>query len=79
MPRYFFHIRHPNSELIRNEEGGTFDGSGRARSEAVHGLCDLAVDISRHGHFALGLSTQIVDEDGNALEALSARETVSDR
>ena len=74
MPRYFFHILHPNREPILDEEGGEFLDFEKARSEAVHSLRDLAVDILRNGRYAHGLSLQITDKDGTVLETLTARE-----
>ena len=74
MPRYFFHILHPDREPILDEEGGDFDDFEMARSEAVHSLRDLAVDILRNGRYAHSLSLQIVDKDGTVLETLDARE-----
>ena len=75
MPRYFFHILHPNSEPIRDEEGGDFDNFETAKQEAVDSLRDLAVDALKGGRYAHGLAIQIVDEAGTVLDTLYARET----
>jgi hypothetical protein len=75
MPRYFFHILHPDSEPFRDEEGGDFDNFEQARSEAVHGLRYLALDIARQGRIVHGLSVQIADKDGTVLETLNAHES----
>jgi hypothetical protein len=75
MPRYFFHILHPNLEPILDEEGGEFDNFKTARQEAADSLRDLAVDSFKQGRYAHGLALQIMDERGTVLETLNARET----
>jgi hypothetical protein len=75
MPRYFFHILHPNCEPILDDEGGEFDDFETAKQEAADSLRDLAVDSFKRGRYAHRLALQIMDESGTVLETLNARET----
>ena len=72
MPRFFFHIVHPDSPPVPDDEGLVFDNMDEARAEALASLRDLIGDTS-HGRVpAPGLAIQIVDEDNHVLETFRA-------
>ena len=74
MPRYFFHIRRPDSELVPDEEGAEFEEYEAAKHEAVESVRDLTVDTIKRGSKVASLAVEIADDDGKVLDTIKARE-----
>ena len=74
MPRYFFHIRHPDNALVPDEEGAEFKDYETARSEAVASIQDIAFDALRSGERIAGLAIEIADGTGKPLGNVQARD-----
>ena len=76
MPRYFFHISHPGSALIRDDEGQEFKDLTSAQQEAMASLNDLAREAVKCGDTVKGLLIQISDERGTVLASIHAPENL---
>jgi cytidylate kinase len=74
MPRYYFHINHPGSALIRDDEGQVFEDLASARREAMASVNDLAREARKRGDSVKGLLIQIADQEGVVLESVHAPE-----
>lgn len=74
MPRYFFHINHPGSPLIRDDEGQAFEDLASAKQEAVASVSDLAREARKRGESVKGVLIQIADETGIVLASVHAPE-----
>ena len=48
MPRYFFHIRHPDY-LVPDEEGAEFPDDVAAQHEGLESARDITADLVRSG------------------------------
>jgi hypothetical protein len=72
MPRYFFHIVHPNSSPVLDDEGEPFENIETARADAVASIREIAADAIKHGRKMSGLAIQIADETGKVLDTATA-------
>lgn len=75
MPRYFFHIRHPD-QLVPDEEGAEFPDDAAARSEGLESARDIAADAVRGGKSVTGWAIEIVDGNARALGSVSAQDVI---
>jgi hypothetical protein len=78
MPRYFFHILHPDSSSpILDDEGAEFEDYEAAKHEAVESARDLAIDAIKRGNKVDGFAVEIMDEAGKVLDTIRAREAIN--
>jgi len=75
MPRYFFHIRHPDY-LVPDEEGAEFPDDVAAQHEGLESARDITADLVRSGKPVLGWVIEIVDEKGAILDSVGAPEAI---
>jgi hypothetical protein len=47
MPRYYFHLRYLDDDLVLDDEGQEFSDFAAARDEAVASICDFVADAIR--------------------------------
>jgi hypothetical protein len=68
MPLYFFHIVHPNSSPVLDDEGEQFEDIETARADAVASIREIVADAIKHGRKVSELAIQIADETGKVLD-----------
>ena len=75
MPRYFFHLVHPDRDPVRDDEGITFDDDAGAKLEGLTSLGELVRDTARDLSFQGYVSVQIVRAGAGVIAILTARVT----
>ncbi|MEP6831726.1 MAG: hypothetical protein ABI963_15410 [Rhizomicrobium sp.] len=77
MPRYFFHILHPDISPIPDREGADYDGLDAAKQEAVASVRDLVAEAVKYGTKVAGLGIEIWDDAGQVLKVVHAKDAFS--
>ena len=71
MPRYFFHLIHPDRDVVRDDEGIMFEDDAAARREGIVSLGELMAEASISKPIPFSVSVQIVREGGRIIDTLS--------
>lgn len=71
MPRYYFHLLHPNREPLVDDEGLVFEDDATARREGLISLSELMADSSKSDPRPLTVSVQIDREGVGMIETLT--------
>jgi hypothetical protein len=74
MPRYFFHILHPDSTRLRDDEGAEFQDADAAKHEAVASVRDIVANAVLGGSTANGIAIEVRDAAGGLITTVNARE-----
>jgi hypothetical protein len=74
MPRYFFHIRYSDTDLVLDNEGIEFEDVETAKHEAVQSIRDLVADRVKQGIKNHGLGIEVANEAGTVLFTVLARD-----
>lgn len=70
MPRYYFHLLHPDREPVTDGEGLVFEDDATARREGLLSLGEFMAESSVSDPRPLKVSVQIVREDVGMIETL---------
>ena len=79
MPRYYFHLLHPDRQPVADEEGLLFEDDAAARREGLISLGEFMADSSKSDPRALNVSVQIDREDYGMIEMLTGDLSVLSR
>ena len=79
MPRYFFHLIHPDREPVRDDEGVAFEDDGAARREGMASLAELIKDASSSQPMPFCVSVQIVREGVGVIDVLTGHLSIGAR
>ena len=71
MPRYFFHLLHPERDPVRDEEGSTFEDDAAAKREGMVSLGELIKEASYSEPVAFCVSVQIVREGFGIIDVVT--------
>jgi hypothetical protein len=74
MPRYFFHILHPDSSPVTDDEGAEFADLEAAKEEAAASIREMTAEAIKFGSKGAGLGMEIMDEAGKILSVINAKE-----
>jgi len=72
MPRYFFHLVHPDRDPVRDDEGMIFEDDATARREGIASLGELVSDTTKTDQTPLSVTVQIVREGVGVIDLLTA-------
>lgn len=72
MPRYYFHLLHPDREPVVDDEGLVFEDDATARREGLISLAEFMADSSKSDPRPLKISVQIDREEVGIVEILTA-------
>ena len=67
MPRYYFHVSAPDSELLRDPEGQEFRDLAAVREEAIASAREIMAELMLVGQAPDGHTFQITDEKDKVL------------
>ena len=73
MPRYFFHLLHPDSDPVRDDEGILFEDDTAAKREGIISLGELIQAATSSTPMPYCVSVQIVREGVGITDFLTAR------
>jgi hypothetical protein len=71
MPRYFFHLIHPDRDAVRDDEGIMFEDDAAARREGAVSLGELMAEASKSTPMPILVSVQIVREGVGVIDLLT--------
>lgn len=71
MQRFYFHVREPSGELIRDEEGTELPSVGAAHDEAIENAREMiANDAEQQPEGRNGSAIEIASEDGKVIRTV---------
>jgi hypothetical protein len=73
MPRYFFHLLHPDRAPVLDDEGMTFEDDAVAQSEARASLADLMKECCLSDPAPFHVSVQVVREGVGTINVQTAQ------
>jgi len=76
MPRYYFHLLHPEREPVRDDEGLAFEDDAAARREGMLSLGEMIKDASSAHPMPYCVSVQIVREEVGIIDLLTGHLSV---
>lgn len=71
MPRYFFHLIHPDRDAVKDDEGMVFEDDATARREGMESLGELMAEASKSKPMPFSVSVQVVREGVGIIDVLS--------
>jgi hypothetical protein len=71
MPRYFFHLLHPQRDPVLDDEGSAFEDDTAAKREGMASLGDFLKEASLSKPMPRSVSVQIVREGGSVVDLLT--------
>jgi hypothetical protein len=73
MPRYYFHLRYLDDDLVLDDEGQEFPDFAAARDEAVASICDFVADAIRRRAPLDVVAIEVADAAGMVVDHVHAQ------